>query len=470
MMSENNNKFEFTSFSRKRFLIMAILLIVVVINYLVFGVELGRHIPTGSIFSFEGPSYFFTSGLVPALVGIFLLLYCIFSYFKGTIIDDGNTISLSEKRYHKKYNTKLEKSKIERMYLTNNEVGIKYLWIFLFVPYIIINYYYMMVNFLQPFIVGIVNITAVPILISIILSTVAFVILYAFPQWYLRIYTDEGVFELWFEPRRKDIEQIAKKLGIITREREETIDIKPLKNLNTRNVIFATMFLAYGIFNVVMYMTTLAIFQTFVCYFLVIMGVYLLSGELKRLPLPAEGISTENARFNLKSRYYQQYLYIKKTEKSEVAYNHIDFEVFWGICTGAVFVAVIFKITQLWMVLNSVNITILLDNAISMTLIGGGILFLIRFHILVPQKALSIRSDAFTINSSFLKKGERESKGVKEALRGIKEAFKQNFNDPILRKKFKKRMICILIASLLGIVVLMWEYFFYFNLFNIFNI
>jgi len=200
------------------------------------------------------------------------------------------------------------------------------------------------------------------------------------------------------------------------------------------------------------------------------MGVYLLSGELRKLPLPAEGIAQENARYNLKSRYYQQFLYVKKSDKSEIGYNHIDFEVFWGICTGAVFVAIIFKITQMWMVLNPVNIAIILDNAIIMTLIGGGILFLIGFHIFVPQKTLFVRADNFNVKSSFLKKQERETKGIKDSIKGIKETFKQNFSDPVLKKKFKKRMIFVLIACCIAIIVLMWEYFFYFNLFNIFNI
>jgi hypothetical protein len=207
-----------------------------------------------------------------------------------------------------------------------------------------------------------------------------------------------------------------------------------------------------------------------VCYFLIFIGIYLFSAETRKLPLPAEGVGNENIRYNLKSKYYQQFLYIKKSEKQEIGYHHIDFEVFWGICTGALFLFIIFKVVQIWMVLNPYNLMILLDNAIIMTLIGGSLLFLVAFHVLVPKKTLLVRSDNFTVKSAFLKSEEREAKGLKQNIKNIKEAFKQNFKDPVLKKKFIKRMTFIIIASVIGIIILMWEYFFYFNVFNIFNI
>jgi len=469
-MSETKNQIKFTSFSRTRLLAALLLIIVVIINYIIFGVDFGRHIPTGSIMTFEGPSYFYTSGLLPIIVSICLILYCILSYFKGSIGNESNYLVLSEKRFIKTLDTKIEREKIVRMYLTNNEVGIKYLWLFLFVPYLIINYYYMMVNFQQPFLVDPINITAITIFISIIFSASSLVLLYAFPQWYLRIYTDTGKYELWFEPSRRKIELIAKTLGIIKGEREELVKIHSLKNLSKRNVLLATTFLGYGIFNVIVYTTTLAIFQTIVCYFLVIIGIYLLSGEFRKLPLPSSEPSKENGiRYILKSKYYQQFYYVKKSKKTDIVYQHMDFEIFWAICVGAMYIFIIFSITQIWMVINSVNFMILIDNAIIMTLIGGTLLCLVGFHILTPYKVLSIQSDNFLINSPFLNNHEREEQSLKGKFHNLREAFMKNFSEPPLRKKFKKRLVFMIIASGLGILVLMWQYFFYFNLFNIFN-
>jgi len=468
-MSGIQTKIEFQSFSVKRFVAMLLLLIVGVLNFIIFGIDFGRHISTGSIMTFEGPSYFYASGLLPTIVAIFLLLYCLLSYFKGSIVEEGNALILTETRFRKKIETNLEKKKIVRMFLTNNEDGIKYLWLFLFVPYIIINYYYMMLNFYQPFIIGVVNITAITILISILLSAIALIILYAFPQWYLRIYTNKGTYELWFEPPRKKIREIALNLGIIQGERKELVEINPLKNFSKRHLLIASIFLGYGIFNVVCYMTTFALFQTIVCYFLIFIGIYLISAELRKLPLPVKSNGPGTVQYHLKSKYYQQFFFLNKTEKREVGYQHIDFEVFWGICTGALFMFIIFKIVQIWMILNSYNLLILLDNAILMTLIGGGILFLLGFHILVPEKTLFFRTVNFSVETPFLKSKERETSSIKENLTNIKAAFKRNFQDPALKKKFIKRIIFIISASIIGIIVLLWEYFFYFNLFNLFN-
>ena len=122
------------------------------------------------------------------------------------------------------------------------------------------------------------------------------------------------------------------------------------------------------------------------------------------------------------------------------------------------------------MVLNPYNLMILIDNAIIMTLIGGSLLLLAAFHVLTPMKTLIIQSDNFTIKSSFLKSDERIVKGLRPNIKKFKEAFKQNFKDPVLKKKFINRISFMIIASGIGIIILIWEYFFYFNLFNIFNI
>jgi len=466
------NKIEFISFSWKRFLASLIFLAVAILNIVIFGVSLGRHIPTGSVFTFEGPSYFFTSGLVPFLVGIFLLFYCILSYFKGSVKKDEGSVIFSEKRFKRLAETKIDNDKIIRMHLTNNEIAIKYLWLFLLVPYLIINYYYMIVNFNQPFLVDPVNTTALVILISIVLSAVGMVILFAFPQWLLTIYTEEGKYEIWFEPfphGRDTIKNIALVMGISENEREEIIEIKPLKNLSLRNIILAITFLAYGIFNVVSFMTTLAIFQTIIVYPLIFMGVYLFSKELRKLSLPSERDIKENLRYNIQSKYYQEYFYMKKCDIREVKYQHNDFEVFWGICTGFIFIFIPFKIIQMWIVLNETNIAIILDNAIVMTLIGGVLMFLVAFHILVPTRTLLFRSNNSNAKKPFDKTELREKSTAKEKIKDIVNAFRLNLSDPELKRCFIKRAIYIIICVIISIILLMWQYFFYFNLFSIFN-
>ncbi len=469
MLKENS--LEFISFSWKRFIAAILLLAVAVVNILIFGITQGRYVPTGSIMTFEGPSYFFASGLVPLIVGFLLLLYCLLSYFQGNISSDLTSLVLKEKRFKRTIETKLEKEKINRIELTNNEIGVKYLWLFLFVPYLIVNYYYMVLNFNQPFVVGLVNLTAVVILISIILSAIALAILFAFPQWYLKIYTTEGKYELWFEPykfraSRALVKQISIALGIIEGKNEEEIKVKTLKTLSYGNLGLSAIFLGYGLFNIVAFMSTAAIYQTFLAYVLVIIGGFLLSTEIRQLPIPQEG---DKVRYSIASKYYQQDIYARKVQQKSLMFLHIKFEVFWGLTTGVFFLTVTFAVVQAWMVLNPSNIQIMFIESINITIAGIGLACLMILHVLTPRPALLIKAEGYEFEASLLKNNSRKEFKMTESIRKTKDAFKRNFSDAPLKKQFVKRWIFFLIACLIGIIILLWEYFFYVNLFNIFN-
>ena len=73
--------------------------------------------------TFEGPSYFLSTGLIPLIVGIILLIYSILSYFKGELFKDNENFILNEKRF--KWNVKniLKREEILRISLSNNEIG-----------------------------------------------------------------------------------------------------------------------------------------------------------------------------------------------------------------------------------------------------------------------------------------------------------------------------------------------------------
>lgn len=469
----DKSELKFTSFSWKRLICAMIYAAIGFITLIIFYPLSGRYVPTGSVMTFEGPSYFVPTGLIPLLVGIGLIVYSILSYFKGNISKDDKQITISEKRYFKLIETKIEKEKILKMNLTNNEIGIKYIWLFLFIPYLIINYYYMILNFNQPFIIGFVNITGIVILISIIISAFGLIILFAFPQWLMEIYTNEGKYELWFEPYkhgREVINNIARTLEIIKGNTNEKIEIDPFKNFSLKNVLLSSFFLAYGIFNVVSFMTTLAIFQTIICHILIIMGVYLLSKELRNLPIPSENSDEDQIKYKIQSKYYQKYYCVRKIDEKKIKYMHDDFDVFWAVCAGIIFIFTPFNIIQNWMVINYGNIGSVLDDAIITTIFGSIILFLVAFYILIPEKYLWVKSDKWQFKYPLIKIVSKNKLELKRISHELKIEFKSNFEDPLLKSEFKKRILFVLISGLIGFIVLLWQYFFYFNLFNIFNL
>ncbi|MHA1282944.1 MAG: hypothetical protein ACTSQP_10605 [Promethearchaeota archaeon] len=470
---------EFNSFSWKRLIAALLLCILSAINIITFGITAGRHIPTGSIMTFEGPSYFFASGLIPTIVGFGLILYCIFSFFHGKIINDDLKIVFIEKRFGKEIKTEINKDDIARIDLKNNEIAIKYLWLFLFAPYLIINYYYMILNFNQPFIIGAVNIVGLIILISIILSLLALIILFHFPQWLLTIYDSKGKHELWFEPfpsGRNKIESIAKVLGILNKndEKNHSIQINLKNKISIINLTISIFLFGYGIENVVLFQTEGALFQTIIVYPIIIIGLYLFSKELRSLPIfeNQKSIFKDDIHLNLKSRYFQRFLYIKDCKNGEIKFTHNEFDLFWFACTGITFIALFFKIIQIWFVLNEFNFEVLASMALRLTIMGALIMLLISIYILVPIRTFTINYGN-SANLHFLIKNikkDREPLNLTEEFKSVIKDFKKNFSDPILKREFLKRMLFILITLVISVLIFIWQYFYYVNLFNIFNL
>ncbi|MHA1805799.1 MAG: hypothetical protein ACTSU4_14880 [Promethearchaeota archaeon] len=450
---------EFISFSWKRLIAAILLLSVGVMDFIIFQPLYGRHVPTGSIMTFEGPSYFVSAGLIPFIVGIGLIIYVILSYFKGKIIQAGETFTLMEDRNFMKDEIVIKKEDILLMRLTNNEIGIKYLWLFLFVPYLIYNYYYMILNFNQPFITGLVNITAFFTLISMIGSLLALIILFGFPQWFLEIYTPEGRFELWFEPfmeRKKKIEAIFSMLSSLSKEGPSTIKTTPLKTVNKFNLFYSLFFLFYGMLNVVLFMTTFAVHQTLVSHFLIILGAYLLSKELRKTPFPLEfnEPQKENA-YRIKSHYYQTFIFTNKGLDYQPQRTLEWFEVFWFMCSTGLFISVPFKILQNFLIINSQNQNIILGNLILDFILGFITLLLLTLLLFKPSEKICFKNNNFIVLYPIVKSE------IKKPVRWA--SWK------IFKKQYERRILFIITCVIISLLILFWQYFFYFNLFNIFN-
>ncbi|MHA1723924.1 MAG: hypothetical protein ACTSXH_03670 [Promethearchaeota archaeon] len=453
------SEIEFTSFSWKRLIAAIFLLSVGIMDFIIFQPLYGRHVPTGSIMTFEGPSYFVSAGLIPFIVGIGLMIYVILSYFKGKIIHTRETFTLIENRYFMKDKTVIKKEDILLMRLTNNEIGIKYLWLFLFVPYLIYNYYYMILNFNQPFIMGLVNITALFTLISMIVSLLALIILFGFPQWFLEIYTSDGRFESWFEPfkeRRKKIEALTSIFDALSNEKNSTFETSPLKTFNKFNLFCSLFFLFNGGLNVVLFMTTFAVHQTLVSHFLIILGAYLLSKELRKTPFPHKfNKPQKESAYIIKSHYYQTFIFTNKGLDYQPQRTLEWFEVFWFTCSTGLYISVPFKIFQNFLIINSQNQNIIMGNLILDFILGFITLLLLTLLLFKPSEKICYKDRKFIILYPLLKSNQE------------KPTWKASWKK--FKRQYKRRIYFIVTCIIISIMILLWQYFFYFNLFNIFN-
>ncbi len=246
---------------------------------------------------------------------------------------------------------------------------------------------------------------------------------------YLKIYTTEGKYELWFEPykarsTRSLVKQIAIALGIIEGKKEGEIKVKPLQNISCGNLVLSIIFLGYGLFNVIAFMTIIAFFQTFIAYILIIMGSYVLSNELRKLPIPQEGNSI---RYDITSKYYQEFVYAKKIQNKSLMFCHIKFEVFWSLTMGAFLLFVTFTIVQMWMVLNQDNIRLILIDTILMTIIGAGLAFLLILHALAPRKYLLVKAESYEFGAPMLRINSRRRFTLKENIREFTGCAQKQF-------------------------------------------
>ncbi len=468
MKMTNTAEIKFTSFSWKRFIASLLLLGVGILDLIIFQPLSGRHVPTGSIMTFQGPSYFVSAGLIPLLVGIGLILYVIFSYFKGKIFQKEDTITFEEKRYFLRNETLFKRSDILLIRLTNNEIGIKYLWLFLFVPYLIFNYYYMILNFNQPFITSLVNLTALITLISMIGTFLGMVILFMFPQWFLEIFTKEGRYELWFEPFRnsnKVIKGFILSLNLKQGDQEKYTLKNYFQNSNKFNLCSSIFFLFYGIFSISAFMTTLAVDQTLISHFLLIMGIYLFSKEVRKTPINIEEKKGNKTEFAEKSNYYQTYFYMNSNLTLQKKYNLEPFDVFWIICLTVLYIAIPFKVIQNFLVINYLNFDIIISNLLLDLTFGVIVLLLLTIFIFRPTKMFSVKADSFKKQFSLTKLENNELQKQKDGTL-IKRwnIFYHEF-----KTQYQGRSFFILICFVISILLILWQYFFYFNLFNIFN-
>ncbi len=96
--------------------------------------SIGVYVGQGSAVFLGGVSFFYTVGLVPLIIGIWLVIFSIFSAYKGVLSRSESSFYFHEKRLISPQFTELRQSGIKRIRYQNNHLGPKKVWFFLLIP------------------------------------------------------------------------------------------------------------------------------------------------------------------------------------------------------------------------------------------------------------------------------------------------------------------------------------------------
>lgn len=450
------NKIGYKNLSLSRVIAFALFLGVAILNIIMFGVETeNRHMEWGSVLSFQGPSYFFLSGLIPFITAIFMGTSFLFSYHKGTIAVQDNKYVFIEKRIPATITTEIKRDSVLSINLANNETGIKFLWLIIFIPWLVITYQFGLLNLNQPVLI-LFPVVAVIIFISVGLVGAAMIILFAYPPWLLQIYTVEGYHEYWFDPwgeKQRVIDGIIDLMNIKQPETEVVSSDK--KNKHWDMLIIGLAFLVVGIVSVATFHPTLAKLNIIISWTMISIGTYIIVTKLRELnPGQSDSKITEDIksdgdlRINIRGKYYQKYFWIKKPQEKKYGMAHQSFESFWGWESLFLFLWLTGTTIEYWFIFYYVY------DPIIYTLISVPILFVQALLILSPHNFLQLKVDDYKFKLPIKISHEESRKSD-----NIITRLKHNISDESLKKGFAIRMSFISIIVLIAIIIFVLQFF-----------
>ncbi len=160
--------------------------------------SIGIYVGQGNAVFLGGVSFFYTVGLVPLLIGLWLIIFAVFSAYKGDLSRSESSYYFHEKRLISPQFTELRQSGINRLKYRNNHLGPKKVWYFLLIP--------MSIRVLQfGFPLFGEHRAADEILPTMMVLTalgnfLALFLLVFFPQKFLEFSTSEKIYKSWIAP------------------------------------------------------------------------------------------------------------------------------------------------------------------------------------------------------------------------------------------------------------------------------
>ena len=214
----------FYSFAFSRLIASFLFLILGFVDLFILTGGISHHsAPYGQAIVLGGPSYFYTAGLFPSVFGIGLFLYVVISSFRGAFSNSKNNLYFHEFRPTSPWITEIPKNEIEAVRYQNNQLGPKFIWVVVLMPFIVLS-------FVEGFYLA--NIFAIPrlkfpiqgilLIFSAIMECIALFFLVLKPQHYFEIATKDNLYEMWFEPESSKIG--LREIDPITNEISEVLE------------------------------------------------------------------------------------------------------------------------------------------------------------------------------------------------------------------------------------------------------
>jgi hypothetical protein len=201
---------DFYSFPLSRLIASLLLLILGFIDLFILTGGLSHHSsPFGQAIVLGGPSYFYTVGLFPSLFGIGLFLYVIISSFRGTFSNSKSNLYFHEFRATSPWITEIPKQDIEALRYQNNQLGPKFIWVVILMPFIVLSFvegFFLINTFAIPRLEN--PIQGILLIFSAVMECLALYFLVLTPQHYFEIATKDDLYEMWFAPFKKKLKQI----------------------------------------------------------------------------------------------------------------------------------------------------------------------------------------------------------------------------------------------------------------------
>ena len=471
-------KVKLYSFALSRLIAGVILILVGVISFLTFGTDVGHEVEYGSAVVLGGPSFFYLTGLPMLGVGFSLLLYVIFSFFRGIFSESQNFYFFYEIRLGFPWLTEIPKKDIEAIRYQNNHLGPKLAWIVFFVPFIVLQ----LMTAIPLFFVekaGPSFILSWSFLFYSILEIVVLIILVVFQQNYFEIASEDMLYEMWFSPIKLGRQKLLKKdftdffdssrtNPVIKKSNEETQinSFNKEKDFSILNKNHNKLFqLTFGLFLIIisiLMMTQMILFGPFVWWIALTYGMILIVRSFNEDFINRNkynlSYNTDENRFTLNRefKFKFQFIQFKNVRSLEIIkwYRKLDFFDIVAIIGLLVFLSV--QQFQGWILAD--NFTLIVDNIFS-TIIMAVILLLIFLFLCLPIDVIEIKTPS--INYRIEVSLEKENKSFMER---IKSYILESFN-AISKREMKKVFVLrfgTIILILISVCIYMAIYFTFF--------
>ena len=469
---------KFFSFAISRLIAAAILIVIGISSFLIFGIDVGHEVEYGSAVVLGGPSFFYLTGLPMLGVGFSLLLYFVLSIFRGIFSESENFYFFYEFRTGFPWLTELPKKDIEGVRYQNNHLGPKLTWIVFFVPFIVLQ----LMTAIPLFFVenaGPEYVLSWSFLIFSVLEVGVMIILVCFQQPYFEIVSNDMLYEMWFSPinikGQKEVKLLFKNFFDASRTSPDEKNLKEELGTNSPNdeKFFSTIQknhfllfrLIFGVFLLtisILMIFQMILFGAFVWWIAFTYGIILIIKSFNNdfsnpdgntySYNPHQNLFTMNRQFRSKFIFIQ----FKNVESIEITrwYRKLDFFDLTAITGLLVFLTV--QLFQGWVLADTINL--ILDNIFS-TFVMLIIVFMLFLFICLPIDVIELKTPSIDYQIEIsIQKG----KGV------FFERLKTNFFEKIkaISKRDMKRVFLIrfgaLFSIILGVCLYMVIYFTFF--------